>query len=344
MKRAMPWRPRLRHSLALCVLTAAVSTAQPVVAPEHSLPGKATAAIPSDISILTYNVAALPWPIARDRDAALLRIGARLADMRRRGDQPSVVVLQEAFTPAAKALGDHAGYLYQVHGPVGRDGPGDPEGKWYLGETGDSAVDSGLVILTDFPVVRVERAAFPSGACAGYDCLAAKGVLLVTVEVPGRGEVAIAATHLNSRKASGAPYAQTHVAYRRQVEFLTGFLAERGQGGLPLVVAGDFNRGDRKARIAALSDGLGRLTGTRGLREAFGLSMAHDGAGLGRSRDAAWIHTKARDMQFLFDGRAMAIEPVSAEIPFGTEQDGSTLSDHMGFTVRYRLSPRNTAA
>lgn len=328
-------RLRLRHSLALCVLVAGASFAQPVVAPEQSLPAPG-AAVQADISVLTYNVAALPWPIAQGRPQALDRIATRLAAMRARGTQPGVVVLQEAFTAEAKAIGDRAGYPYQVQGPVLRDGPGDPNGDWYLAETSGSAVDSGLVILTDYPVVRVERAAFPEGACAGYDCLAAKGVLLVTVQVPGRGEVAIAATHLNSRKASGAPYERTHAAYGKQVEFLSQFLAARREA-LPLVVAGDFNRGDRPVRIAALAEGLGRLGPQR---EAFGLSVDRGGA-LSRSLDAAWIRRKARDMQFLFDGARMGIAPLSAEIPFGTEADGTTLSDHMGFTVHYRLSPRS---
>jgi endonuclease/exonuclease/phosphatase family metal-dependent hydrolase len=335
----MRWKKlRLRHSLALCVLAGGASFAQPVVAPGQAY--ESAARVPSDISVLTYNVAALPWPIARDRRQALQRIGGRLADMRRRGIQPGVVVLQEAFTPEAKTIGDLASYPYQVHGPTLRGGPGDPAGSWYLGETEESAVDSGLVILTDFPVVRVERAAFPAGACAGYDCLAAKGVLLVTVEVPGRGEVSIAATHLNSRKASRASYERTHEAYRRQVDFLSEFLATHREAEVPLIVAGDFNRGRRPVRVAALEHGMGRLGA---IREGFGLAVDRDTAGLRGSSDAAWIRRRARDMQFLFDGRRLGIEPVSAEIPFGTESDGSTLSDHMGFTVRYRLSPRNSA-
>ena len=39
-------------------------------------------------------------------------------------------------------------------------------------------------------------------------------------------------------------------------------------------------------------------------------------------------------------GRTLRVEPVAAQVPFGTEADGSMLSDHLGFVVRYRLARR----
>ena len=53
-------------------------------------------------------------------------------------------------------------------------------------------VGSGLQILSDYPILRVRRMAFPAFACAGYDCLANKGALLVTVRLPG---AAVAGRH-----------------------------------------------------------------------------------------------------------------------------------------------------
>src|SRR6478735_10191093 len=57
------------------------------------------------LSILTYNVHGLPWPIASNRSKSLRRIADRLAALRRMGLQPSIVVLQEAFTTDAKDIG-----------------------------------------------------------------------------------------------------------------------------------------------------------------------------------------------------------------------------------------------
>lgn len=306
--------------------------AQPVVAPGGEARLDQPQDIASDLSILTYNVEGLPWPLAWNRPAAMRRIASRLAAMRAEDRQPTVVVLQEAFIGEAKAIGARAGYPYQVQGPYLREMAGEHEangGRWYRGETQSSAIDSGLVVLSDLPVVDVRRAAFPTGACAGYDCLASKGVVMVTLEVPGRGRVAVATTHLNSRAASGAPYARTHTAYRRQAEFLARFITDSRD---PVILAGDFNRASRPVRIAALEAALHRP------REALREVLAMQGSPLTGNADAASIHRRARDMQLLFDGSDVHLEPAGAEIPFGTEPDGTTLSDHMGFTVHYRLT------
>ena len=69
------------------------------------------------IKLLTYNVAGLPWPAASGRPQALQRIGDRLAALRRQGQAPHVVVLQEAFTSEALAIGARAGYRYQARVP-----------------------------------------------------------------------------------------------------------------------------------------------------------------------------------------------------------------------------------
>lgn len=56
--------------------------------------------------------------------------------------------------------------------------------------------------------------------------------------------------------------------------------------------------------------------------------------------DFATIRRRGRGIQFASDGRTLRLEPVAAQIPFGTEADGSMLSDHLGFVVRYRLTKR----
>lgn len=299
---------------------------------------------PGDFSVMTYNVKGLPWPVAWGRGAALLRIGDRLADLRAAGHQPSVVVLQEAFTADAKAIGERAGYRYRVFGAdrdgvaAGQNGPAVAR-QWYLGETQGKQLDSGLLVLSDFPIVEVARAAFPADACAGFDCLAAKGVVLVTIELPGKGRVAVATTHFNSRGASYAPAEETARAYAAQAEFLAAFLAHEWTADAPLVLAGDFNMGRRPFRQAVLPAALSQLLGGGKPAEGLRRVMAEDEAGIGRSPDARSIRMRARDMQFILDSRDRALVPVGATIPFGTEKDGSALSDHMGFVIHYRIVP-----
>jgi endonuclease/exonuclease/phosphatase family metal-dependent hydrolase len=335
--RGMLARPQLRLLASAFALVAGVALAQPLARADALPAFVGDDAIASDFSVLTYNVKGLPWPIASSRTEPLRRIGARLAMLRAQGRQPTMVVLQEAFTGQAKALGDQAGYRYQAVGPAGRSAPGVAagEGSWYLGETLPAALDSGLVILSDVPIGEIRRAAFPTGACAGTDCLAAKGILVASVTIPGKGPVTVATTHLNSRAASGAPWRRTHVAYAHQADFIADFVKVRATPPpAPLIIAGDFNRGQRPVRQAALTAALGPDV-REGLRER----LAKDARPFGRPGDARWIRQHARDMQFVFDGARARLQVVGAEIPFGTESDGSQLSDHMGFTIHYRISP-----
>lgn len=287
---------------------------------------------------MTYNVKGLPWPVAWGRKEALASIGARLAAMRRQGRQPDVVLLQEAFVDEAKAIGDRAGYPYRITGADAEE----PEssrgnGVWYRGETLGAPLDSGLVVLSDLPIVEIKRADFPASACAGYDCLSSKGVLIVTVRTADGERVAVATTHLNSRGASGAPVRESTRAYRKQVAFLAHFLRQNRDNSIPLILAGDFNLGQRVDRLAILPAGLETVTGskpTEALRSTLAASLC-DRSSAG---DAGWIRKRARDMQFVFAGTVSSASPVGLAVPFGSEADGVPLSDHMGFTIDYKLS------
>lgn len=336
--------PPLRYLTGAMVLLAGGSLADPLPAPDLAPAAQHTAmpdsaCAPDDLSVLTYNVAGLPWPLAKKGPVALRAIGERLARMRAEGCAPRVVVLQEAFSAEAKAIGARAGYAYSVEGPYLRTG-GVPPGmdrSWMLGETAGTPVDSGLVVLSDLPVLDVQRAAFPEGACAGYDCLAAKGVVLVTLQLASGRAVMVATTHFNSRGASKAPVERTLAAYRRQADFLARFIAAHRAPGMPLVIAGDFNRGQRPVRTALLQAALARLAG-KPLLDSLRACLAEDPRPLERSADARTIARRARDLQFAIDGEEAGLQPVGIDIPFGTEPDGSMLSDHIGYTVRYRYT------
>ncbi len=309
----------------------------PQVAQSTAIPPHRASA--DELSVLTYNVKGLPWPLASGRPEALGKIGDRLAAMRREGRQPQVVVLQEAFTPEAKAIGHRAGYPFIIEGPYARSAP-TPQAAarrdWHLGETQAAAVDSGLVLLSDLPVRSVERVAFAPEDCAGYDCLAAKGVLLVELEVPGRGPVLVATTHLNCQGASGAPKARTTQAFGRQAAMVGRLLARVHARGLPIVIAGDFNKGQRPQRTALLHAALDPVGGSP-VEDSLSRNRDADPQGFGRSAELTAIREHARDLQFAFDGADMHLAPVSVEVPFGEEPEGEMLSDHMGYTVRYRL-------
>jgi endonuclease/exonuclease/phosphatase family metal-dependent hydrolase len=289
---------------------------------------------------MTYNVKGLPWPLASERPAALRQIGHRLARLRARHLQPDIVVLQEAFTPEAKQIARLSGYPYIVEGAHTRAAPGRRERanrNWLLGETQPAIVDSGLIILSDLPVLTVARASFPPSACAGWDCLAAKGVAMITVNVPNKGPLTVATAHLNCQGASGASKRRATQAYVRQVRFLSAYLSAKRHSNAPLIVAGDFNLGRRPQRIAALHAALTHVAGHHTPTDAITRTLRGPAASRSQDPDLRLIHSRARDLQYAFAGGDLEATPIAADVPFGTELDGSTLSDHMGYTVHYQL-------
>lgn len=319
---------------------AVAQPAAPLAALEVALPPIETARIQGpDFSVMTYNVKGLPWPIAKGRADALERIADRLADMREGGVQPAVVLLQEAFRSEAKAIGDRAGYRYQTGGakarrvasPVSRRAP-------LRRRAASPQLDSGLVVMSDFPILDISSAAFPNGACAGMDCFAAKGVVLVTLAVPGKGRVEIATTHLNSKGASWAPEKETERAYREQVDFLVDFLRSNRNPAIPLILAGDFNLGDREERLAILPPALTKLNGGQAPSEALRGCIDAESMFDAHSDDAQWVLERARDMQYVLPGDRRTLAAIAARIPFGTESGGEPLSDHFGYMIDYRLT------
>lgn len=330
---------RPRTLLALGGLLGSVSFAQPTAAPVAASVLARAPALAGDFSVLTYNVKGLPWPVATGRTEPLRLIGERLAQMRAAGRQPTVVVLQEAFVDEAKAIGEIAGYRYRAHGPLARDDSAAQvahKRTWYRGETLGTVLDSGLVLLSDVPLSDLERHSFPAGSCGGYDCLAAKGVLLATLTFPGGRKVTVATTHMNARGASGIPAREADAAYAREAEALRAVLSRRA-GEVPMVIAGDFNRGQWPTRTTVLDRAVASINGGNAPVEGLRAVMAREPAGFGASGDARWIRWRARDLQFVIEGGRKVV-PVAAAVPFGTEPDGSTLSDHHGFTVAYRFT------
>src|SRR3546814_7693620 len=95
----------------------------------------------------------------------------------------------------------------------------------------------------------VHREAFPGCACAGEDCLAKKGMLMVTIKVPGSATpVTVVTTHMNSKKSSGVAQTRSLYAYRRQVEAIDAFLARYRNPDQPVILAGDFNASSAERR------------------------------------------------------------------------------------------------
>lgn len=301
------------------------------------------------LNVMTYNVKGLPWPVTADRTAELATIGDRLSAMRLSGSGPDVVVLQEAFSSEARAIATRAGYAYVVYGPGSADqAPAYAESSMadrypWKGEGLGAYVSSGLVLMSDHPITNIRRAAFPRTACAGYDCLANKGVLLARIDVPGLAlPVEMMTAHMNSRIPTRTPIAHANQAFDRQMAALDRFVAANADPRLPMIFGGDLNLDADPQRIAAL-----RRSSVNWARDVGGGDPAAIFAVCGRSPAPcrpgigfASIAQKKRnnDWQMAFGSADVAVQPVSAAIRFMPDPAGRTLSDHQAVQVSYRLS------
>ena len=69
----------------------------------------AWAQVPTELSVLSYNIEGLPWPARSGRGEDLSRIADQLRALRAEGRQPQVVLFEEAFSHKARAIAQQAG-------------------------------------------------------------------------------------------------------------------------------------------------------------------------------------------------------------------------------------------
>jgi endonuclease/exonuclease/phosphatase family metal-dependent hydrolase len=306
-------------------------------------PARADEAKPVSFSVMTYNVEGLPWPVRGGRGEALKKIGLELSAMRSKGEEPDVVLIQEGFRDEIWDLIDESGYNYVARGP--RKGQRDPNyfpkgerpdyhrvkyrrkgeglGKWG---------SSGLWVLSNHPIEWVKSHAYRY--CAGLDCLANKGVMLVAVQVPGLPvPVEIADTHLNSKGASGVPRSRATQAHHLQADELKRFMQTDRTPGAPLIVGGDFNVMHSPDRFDYVMSDYPFEVVSRWCHErpkACDTQISYDG-------DAPWLDTQ--DLIGFLNGDAVEVTPTAVEATF----DGAgepVLSDHDGYRVTFKLTPR----
>jgi endonuclease/exonuclease/phosphatase family metal-dependent hydrolase len=303
-----------------------------------------------DLRVMTFNVAGLPQPIRRTRDDALQLIGEELREMRAAGTAPHVLVVQEAFTDAARAIGDDAGYAYQSFGP---DADTDAkikstqpmpqllaERRLLKGEGLGKILGSGLAIFSDVPIIASHHAAFAADDCASSDCLANKGILLTHLTLPGMaGGLDIATTHMNSYKDAGKPYTRSLIAHQRQSDIIAAFLARQSRADAPLIFAGDFNAAESTARHSYLAQRLQQQEVMDSCARTTGCLLA-----LGNVRMPYW--QSSLDLQWLRPGGEAAVAPVKVSWAFDAPVQGTRLSDHKALMVTYRLrwTPRMEVA
>lgn len=330
---------------AACSTSYADSTSTCVL--RHSLPPIAvdaqSARTSTSLSVLTYNVEGLPWPARRSRTPRLREIASQLAGMREKNAAPDIVLLQEAFTSEAARIGERAGYLNFVGGPAARErrpatsGEADPalvgRRKPIKGEGLGRFLSSGLYILSDYPVVAVNRQPFRSRECAGYDCLSNKGMMHARILIPGMpGAIDLFNTHLNSRGSAGVSSERSLKAHRLQVDEISRFIGQRWDRRFPLLFGGDFNMRNAPARFEHFT----MRTPYRLVHQHCLAPEARCDVRLSWDGDQPWMDTQ--DLQGFESGEGVTVEPIRVEAMFDKPWRGKPLSDHDGLLVVYRLS------
>lgn len=301
----------------------------------------------ADISVMTYNVAGLPWPVKKGRGKALQKIAKEIGALHEMDAAPDVIVLQEAFTPASAQIG--AAYPNRLRGPRAGDRSetnAPALGKDFKkarnrrkGERMGKLMPSGLYLFSNYPIVESHMTPFRRASCAGYDCLANKGAMMAVIEIPGAPTpVQILNTHLNSNGRSGVKHERALAAHRQQVDEIGDFLARTLNKDWPLIYAGDFNTRNAEERFehnARTMPGEFVRKYCLAAAERCDVRMSWDG-------DAPWLDTQ--DLQGFKDGEKVEVRPVRAEAMFDKPVNGRKLSDHDAYLVTYRLTWRLNGA
>jgi endonuclease/exonuclease/phosphatase family metal-dependent hydrolase len=291
------------------------------------------------ISVLTYNVEGLAWPARSGRRRQLDEMAERIAQLRAEGRAPDLILFQEVFSRAASRAVSRIGYPNLVAGPSRtqlqppRDGPRLPGARRpQRGELGIKLASSGLVTVSEFPVVRRDSRPFPVGSCAGRDCLANKGMLYAEVAVPGVPiTIDVFNTHMNSQRASRVPEARHLASHQTQAAALVDYLAQTGDIARPLIFGGDFNMRHSAERFEEFR----RLQPLQ-LVHRFCIDWPGDcDVRISWDGDEPWMDT--HDLQLFWSGGGVGLRPVRVEAMFDGG-DQPQLSDHDGFLVTYELS------
>jgi endonuclease/exonuclease/phosphatase family metal-dependent hydrolase len=308
-----PARPGRRRPLA-AAFAALIALAVAPTAPAAPTSAAALPANVRELKVLTYNIKGLPVLTNLDR---LKRIGEILAERRRLGDEPDVVVLQEAFVRKARRVRDRAGYPYMIQGPT--------DGSLF-------ANASGLEVLSNHPIV--ERYQRRLHDCAFPECVVSKAIVGVTLGLPGVPyPVDVFTTHLQADTRNDR-------VRSNQIDDITVFLNRIRFGRVPAIFAGDFNFKPRHQsyhkflREAPFAD-----AGFDCVVAAGSCEIVVDVHGRTDWTDV-WKSTNDRQFYYQPVDGPLRIEPIRVIRNFTEPVRGGergSLSDHWGYEVHYRI-------
>jgi len=298
------------------------------------------------LKVLTYNIEGLGFPARKGRGPDLAEIGKRLSAMRADGIGPDIILFQEMFSGAAKKAVASTGYPAITPGPTVSTRPNGStqeklpgKSKIKRGEIGIRFQGSGLAIASRWPIIASDVRAYGPRSCAGYDCLANKGIVLARVYIPGLPTpIDFYDTHMNARGASKAPAARNLAAHDRQALEASQFIDSTHNDYYPVIFGGDFNMRKSEERWENFTRYQPMTLVHRVCNNPTSgceVKMSWDG-------DAPWMDTQ--DLQFYYSGSPITVRPIRVQAIFDGSPGSPVLSDHDGYMVTYRLEWLASAA
>jgi endonuclease/exonuclease/phosphatase family metal-dependent hydrolase len=181
-------------------------------------------AMSSELKLLTWNVYMIPKPIQCTKQGTRTKLIAKeLSKI-----DHDLILMQEAFSlPFRRKISKALSKSHPYQDTLGRGG------------RGVKFLNSGLFILSRYPYKILGTAHF--NLCTTYDCLAAKGVILVEIKHPSGKSIQVATSHLQSE---GSVQAREARAYQFQV--IKQLFNTHREEGVAQILAGDLNVNGRR--------------------------------------------------------------------------------------------------
>lgn len=170
----------------------------------------------ADLRVLTYNTFMLPKPIKFSNQ----KIREGVIAQALKGQGYDFIFMQEAFTESFRS---HAGKVLKKEYPH----------QYYLGrKLALKVFGSGVYVLSKYPFKILDSVYYKE--CAGADCFARKGSVLIESKLPGGKSVQFSLTHLQAiGKHSGIRASQ--------LKQIKGMLNKHKRAGVPQFLMGDLN-------------------------------------------------------------------------------------------------------
>jgi endonuclease/exonuclease/phosphatase family metal-dependent hydrolase len=286
--------------LALVIETAGCASGRPspllVEHPVETVPQNSDRGL--SLKLVTYNIWGLPSWMTGARSGRYPRIARELERL-----DPDFILLQEAWTANARKAAPANG-LWSIARAAGQH---------------TFFQQSGLVTLSRFPIIGgrfypFSRSAFP-------DRFVNKGVLKVTVQLPGRQVLNVWNVHLQD---GGPPEIRLS-----QIRELVSRVQAAEDGQIADLVGGDFNCTPASALYRELENSLGpsvqQLSGANPFVTWDGMSAK---PGAGQTLDYIFVRTRA----------SFQNPQAVPRVAFAASLD-QRLSDHLGIEVLVDLSP-----